>query len=178
MSLSHSSMKLAHLMPKRLVIDSSVLIFFDRKEKLEDFLREKRQENYKVIIPKAIRQEIIDEPKRFAEKIRETAPESADKILDSVGRISTAIEQGLIQVETVNYRKYSKVMDNVRKHLSKLEAKPEYAVKKGDAELIALVIQFYDEVKEKIFVATLDKGLLKALKPFSDEVEYEILERL
>ena len=112
------------------------------------------------------------------EKIREAPPESANKILDSVGRISTAVEQGFIQVETVNYRKYSKVMDNVRKHLSKLEAKPEYAVKKGDVELIALVIQLYDEAKEKVFVATLDKGLLKALKPFSDEVEYEVLERL
>ena len=69
-------------------------------------------------------------------------------------------------------------MDNVRKQLSKLDAKPEYAVKKGDPELIALVVQFYDETKEKIFVATLDKGLLRALKPFGDEVEYEVLERL
>lgn len=67
-------------------------------------------------------------------------------------------------------------MDNVRKHLSKLDAKPEHSVKKGDVELIALVIQLYDEAKEKVFVATLDKGLLKALKPFSGEVEYEILE--
>ena len=69
-------------------------------------------------------------------------------------------------------------MYNVRKHLSKLEATPEYAIKKGDPELIALVIQLYDEAKEKVFVATLDKGLLKALKPFSSEVEYEILETL
>lgn len=171
-------MKPAHLMPKRLVVDSSVLIFFDRKGKLDDFLREKRQEDYKVIIPKAIALEVVDEPKGFAEKIREASPESANKILDSVGRISTAIEQGLIQVETVNYRKYSKVMDNVRKHLSKLDAKPEYAVKKGDPELIALVIQLYDESKEKVFVATLDKGLLKALKPFNVDVEYEVLEKL
>jgi len=165
-------------MPSCLVVDSSILIFFDRKGQLEDFLRQKKKENYKVIIPKAIAQEVVDEPKGFAERIREVAPESAGKILDSVGRINTAIQQGLIQVETVNYRKYSKVMDNVRKHLSKQEAKPEHAVKKGDPELIALVIQLYDEAKEKVFVATLDKGLLKALKPFSNEVEYEVLERL
>jgi hypothetical protein len=69
-------------------------------------------------------------------------------------------------------------MDNVRKHLSKLDAKPEHAIKKGDPELIALVIQIYGEAKEKVFVATLDKGLLKALKPFSNEVEYEVLEML
>jgi hypothetical protein len=169
-------MKPAYSMPSYLVVDSSILIFFDRKGKLEDFLHQKKKENYKVIIPKAIVQEVIDEPKEFAEKIKETVPELANKISDSVVRLSTAIEQGLIEVEVVNYRKYSKVMDNVRKHLSKLEAKPEYAVKKGDPELIALVIQLYDEAKEKVYVATLDKGLLKALKPFSGEVEYEILE--
>jgi len=44
----------------------------------------------------------------------------ANKISDSVMRITTAIEQGLIEVEVVKYRKYSKIMDNVRKHLSKL----------------------------------------------------------
>ena len=80
-------------------------------------------------------------------------------------------------METVNYRKYSEVMDNVRKHLSKMEAMPEDVIKKGDPELIALVIQLYYESKEKVFVASLDKGLLKALKPFRKEVEYEVTER-
>jgi uncharacterized protein YoxC len=165
-------------MPSYLVVDSSILIFYDRKGKIEDFLRQKKKENYSVIIPKAIAQEVVDEPKEFAEEIKETSPELANRIFDSVERISAAVEQGLIKVETVNYRKYSKVMDNVRKHLSKLEATPEYAIKKGDPELIALVIQLYDEVKEKVLVATLDKGLLKALKPFSDEVEYEVIEKI
>jgi rRNA-processing protein FCF1 len=165
-------------MPSYLAVDSSILIFYDRKGNLEDFLRQKKKENYKVIIPKAIAQEVVDEPKEFAEEIRETAPELASRILDSVARINNTIAQGLIQVEIVNYRKYSKVMDNVRKHLSKLEATHEYAIKKGDPELIALVIQLYDEVKEKVFVATLDKGLLKALKPFSGEVEYEVIEKI
>ena len=164
-------------MPSCIVVDSSILIFYDRKGKLEDFLQQKKKENCKVIIPKAIAREVIDDPRKFAEEIRETAPEAANKMLYSAGRINTAIQQGLIQVETVNYRKYSKVMDNVRKHLSKLEVQPEYAVKKGDPELIALVIQLYGESKEKVFIATLDKGLLKALKPFCNEVEYEVIER-
>ena len=171
-------MKPAHSMPSCLVLDSSILIFFDRKGQLEDFLRQKKKENFKVVIPKAIAQEVIDEPKEFSEKILETAPELSNKISDSVMRIRTAIEQGLIEVEVVNYRKYSKIMDNVRKHLSKLEARPEYIIKKGDPELVALVIQLYYEAKEKVYVATLDKGLLKALKPFCDEVEYELLEML
>ena len=161
-----------------LVVDSSILIFLDRKGKLEGFLRQKRKENYKIIIPKAIVQELIDEPRQLAERIMETAPDSAKRILDSVGRINATIEQGLIQVKAVNYRKYSKVMDNARKHLSKLDAKPEYAVKKGDPEMIALVIQLYDETKEEVFIATLDKGLLKALKPFGNEIEYCVLEKL
>jgi hypothetical protein len=92
-----------------------------------------------------------------------------------VRRFKTAIEQDLIHVETVNYRKYSKTMDHIRKHLSKLDAMPEYVVRKGDPELIALVIQLFDKAKVKIFVASLDKGLLSALKPFSDEVNYEVL---
>ena len=85
-------MKRAHSMPSYLVVDSSILIFFDRKGQLENFLREKKKENYKVIMPKAIAQEVIDEPKEFAEKIKETVPELANKISDSVARISTAIE--------------------------------------------------------------------------------------
>ena len=120
---------------------------------------------------------MIDEPKGLAEKIRESAPELASRIFGSVERFNTAVETGLIQVETVNYRKYSKVMDNIRSHLSKLDATPEYAVKKGDPELIAIVIQLYEETGAKVLVATLDKGLLKALKPFSDEVEYEVLKK-
>jgi hypothetical protein len=171
-------MKPALLMPSYLVVDSSILIFYDRKGKLADFLLQKKKENYEVIIPKAIEHEVVDEPKEVAEKIRETSPELANRILDSVRRIKTAIEQDLIQVETVNYRKYSKTMDHIRKHLSKLETMPEFAIKKGDPELIALVIQLYDEVKVKIFVATLDKGLIRALKPFSDEVNYEIIKEL
>ncbi|MGD6805846.1 MAG: hypothetical protein ACQCN4_02680 [Candidatus Bathyarchaeia archaeon] len=57
-------------MPNCLVVDSSVLIFFDKKGKL-DFLRQKKKENYKAVIPQAIVQEVIGEPKGFAEKILE-----------------------------------------------------------------------------------------------------------
>jgi len=66
-------------------------------------------------------------------------------------------------------------MDNVRKRLSRLDAKPEHAVKKGDPELIILVIQLYDKFKEKIYVSTKDKGLLRILILFSRGVEYDIL---
>jgi hypothetical protein len=135
-----------------LVVDSSILIFYERKGNLEDFLRQKKKANYKVIIPKAIAQEIVDEPIGFAKKIRETAPELANRILDSVARINKSIEQGLIQVEIVNYRKYSKVMDNVRKHLSKLDVKPEYAIKKGDPNLLHLLSNSTMKLRKKFLL--------------------------
>ena len=91
-------------MPKYLIVDSSILIFFDRRGKLEDFLRQKKKENYTLTIPKAIKQEVIDEPKEFSEQIRETAPESANRILDSVERINIFIK--VLSMETVNYKKY------------------------------------------------------------------------
>jgi hypothetical protein len=135
-----------------LVVDSSILIFYERKGNLEDFLRQKKKANYIVIIPKAIAQEIVDEPIGFAKKIRETAPELANRILDSVARINKSIEQGLIQVEIVNYRKYSKVMDNVRKHLSKLDVKPEYAIKKGDPNLLHLLSNSTMKLRKKFLL--------------------------
>ena len=78
----------------------------------------------------------------------------------------------------MNYRKYSKLIDNVRKHLSRLEAKPQHAIKKGDPELIALTVQLYDKSREKVYVSTEDKALLRTLKSFRDIVEYEVSEGL
>jgi len=121
-------------------------------------------------------QELVEEPEEFAKEIRATAPELANKIADSVTRIKAAMAQGLVEVKAVDYRRYSKIIDNVRKHLSKLDAPPEYEIKKGDPEIVALVMQLYNESKEKVFVATLDKGLLRALKPFRKETEYTVIE--
>jgi hypothetical protein len=59
-------------------------------------LLQKKKKNFKVIIPKAVAQEVVDEPKESAEEIKETAPELANRILDSVERISAAVEQGRV----------------------------------------------------------------------------------
>ncbi len=162
-------------MGKKLVVDSSVLIILSRMGALEAYLTRRKGEGYEVLVPRAIVRELLVEPKRYAEGIKVKYPELASKIMQSVGRVNGAIQQGLIGVETVNYREYSKIMDNVRKRLSRLDAKPEHAVKKGDPELIILVIQLYDKFKEKIFVSTKDKSLIKILKLFSRRVEYGIL---
>lgn len=165
-------------MNKKLVLDSSVIIDLDRKGILTNYLNQKRDEGYEVLVPRAIAREIIDDPKKYAEEIKTISPELAEKILSSVQRMKTTIDHGLIKVEPVDYKKYSRIMNNTRKYLSKLDAKPEHAVKKGDPELIILVIQLYDKHKEKITVSTKDKGLLSALKPFSKRVEYEVLRNL
>jgi rRNA-processing protein FCF1 len=162
-------------MHKPLVVDSSVLIALDSRGRLGDYLRQRKDEGYEIIIPEAVMKEVVEEPSRIAEEIRERSSVLADKMRASAIRINSAIDEGLIKVETVDYRKHSKTMDNIRKHIGKLEAKPEHLIKKGDTEIIALIIQLCYENKEKVYLATFDKGLLKALKPFSKEVEYEVL---
>ena len=165
-------------MSKRLVVDSSILIVLSRRNALEEYLQRRKKEGYQVLIPKAIARELIDEPKKLAGKIRAKSPMLARKITQSVEAINEAIEGNLIKLETVNYRKYSKLIDNVRKHLSRLEAKPQHAIKKGDPELIALTVQLYDKSREKVYVSTEDKALLRTLKSFRDIVEYEVSEGL
>jgi len=165
-------------MSRKLVVDFSILIVLSRRGALEGYLKQRKDEGYEVLIPRAIAKELIEEPKRLAREIRRSSEQLTDKVTKSAEAINEAIENNLIKVETVNYRKYSRMIDNVRKHLSRLEAKPEHAMKKGDSELIVLIIQLYDMFKEKIFISTDDKGLLRTLKSFSDRVEYEILGKL
>ena len=162
-------------MSKKLVVDSSVIIVLSRRGTLERFLRRKRAEGYEVIIPKAIARELLDEPKKLAVEVRKKSPELAKKIAQSVESIKAAIEFDLIRVESVDYGKYSDTIDNVRKYLSRLEAKKEHALKKGDPELIALLIQLYDNFGHMVFVASEDKGLLRTLRLFSKRVEYELI---
>lgn len=162
-------------MTKKLIIDSSVLIVLSRKGELEEYLKKKKQEGYEILVPRAIARELTEEPQKLAIEIKKRSPLLASSITQSIVAINAAVDDGLIKVVKVNYRKYSGVIDNVRKYLSQLEAKPEHAIKKGDPELVALVIQIYDKSREKIFISTQDKGLLRALKSFSTVVEYEAL---
>jgi hypothetical protein len=135
-----------------------------RRGTLKQYLEQKKDEGYEVFIPKAIMREVLDEPKELAEEVLQRSPATAKKITESMEAISEAIEHGLVRVETIDYRKYSSIIDNVKKHLSQLEATKEYAVKKGDPELIVLLIQLHDKFKEKIFVSSEDKELLRTLK--------------
>jgi len=165
-------------MPKPLILDSSVLIALTKKGELDIRLKRWKREGHDPTVPKAVAEEVVDEPKKLAEEIMEKSPSLAARIRASILCIEAAIKQGLITIEPVNYKRYSKVIDNARKHLSKLDALPEHAVKKGDPELVALAIQLCDETKEKVFFATLDKALLKTVRQFSSESEVEFIQTL
>ena len=66
MSLFRFWKKLAPLisMHRRVVVDSSVLIALSRKGELEDRLRRWKSEGIEVKVPKAIAEEVVDEPKK------------------------------------------------------------------------------------------------------------------
>ncbi len=162
-------------MPKQLILDSSILIALTKRNELQACLERLTNEGYEISIPQAIVDEVINEPVVLALEVRKRSPALADKIEGSAMQINAAIRQGLIKVRTVDYKKHSKVMDNVRRHLSKLEAKPEHAVKKGDPELVTLAFQLYIEAREEVSIGTLDKGLLRTLEPFRREIKYRVL---
>jgi|SRR3972149_5254413 len=160
-------------MSKKLVVDSSVVIALSRRGTLERNLKGKKDQNFEIVIPEAIARELLDEAKKLSATLRRKRPVLANKISRSVESINSVMELGLLRVEPLDYRAYSQTIDNVRKYLSRLEAKKEHAVKKGDPELIALIIQLYDTFGEKVFIASEDKGLLRALRHFSKRIEYE-----
>jgi hypothetical protein len=72
-----------------------------RKGKLADFLQQKKKENYKVIIPKAIEQEVVDEPKEVAERILRSIIRDSQQNPRFCEKDQNCYEQDLIQVEAV-----------------------------------------------------------------------------
>ena len=58
-------------MSKKLVVDSSILVILSRRGTLEQYLKQKKDEGYEILIPKAIAKELLDEPRRLMREIRE-----------------------------------------------------------------------------------------------------------
>ncbi len=73
------------------MLDSSVIINLDRRGILTKYLNQKRDEGYELLVPRAIAEEILEDMKQYAEEIKETSLELAEKILGSVERMETAI---------------------------------------------------------------------------------------
>jgi len=161
-----------------LVVDSSVLIALSKSGDLERSLRRRILEGYEVLVPRAIMWEVVDEPLRLAEEMRGRSPVLAERIRASAECIGGVIGAGLVKIEDVDYVRYSKVMDGVRKYLGEREGKPEHVVGKGDPELVALVAQLRGKSGERVLVATQDKGLRRVLTVFLGETDYDVVESL
>lgn len=67
-------------MHRYLVVDSSVLIALDSRGRLENLLVKWKNEGFEVVVPEAIVKEVIDEPERIAEEIRERSSVLADRV--------------------------------------------------------------------------------------------------
>ncbi len=92
-------------MDKKLVVDSSVLIVLNGRGTLEEHLRRRRDEGYEVLIPRAIAREIVNEPKKYAEEIKERSPALATKILNSVERVASSTKALPVEGRFINVSK-------------------------------------------------------------------------
>lgn len=130
-------------MPKVLIPDSSSLIFVDHRGKL-NVLKNAINKDFEVRIPPTIARELIEDSQKLAEKIHPLYPNIAKNLLESSSRFKKAVEVW-IEIKSIDYIRYSEVMDKARTKLSKFDKKWEHSVKKGDAVLIALCVQLIDE---------------------------------
>jgi len=157
-----------------LVVDSSVLIALSRSGDLEASLRRRVGAGYAVVVPGAVFEEVADEPMRLAEEIAARSPALAEKIRSSAECIRGVFDAGLVRVVEVDYRRYSKVLDGVRRYLGVREGTPEHDVGKGDPELVALVSQVCGS-GGKVVVATQDKGLRRVLGVFLADADFDFI---
>lgn len=141
-------------------------------------LRRRIGAGYDVVVPGAVLGEVVDDPLRLVGEIAGRSPVLADRIRVSAECIRGAFDEGLVRVVEVDYRRYSKVMDGVRRYLGAREGKPEHVVGKGDPELVALVAQLRDASGVRVLVATQDKGLRVAMGRFLGEADYEVIDSL
>ncbi len=121
---------------KAFVADSSSLIALDRRGELGLI------KGRTAMIPPAVRKELVEDARQAA-----IDSPMRNHLMVSADRFEYYIERGHIQVHDINYRRYSKVMDRVRKRLSKLEKKEEHQIKKGDVELVAMIQELKDDGK-------------------------------
>lgn len=155
-------------MPKALVLDSSSLIFVDRRGKLELLEKELRR-GCEACIPPAIAKELIEDAQRLGEELQALYPETARNLIESSARLKMAVEDWL-EIKPIDYIRYSEAIDRARVRLGKLDEKPEHTVKKGDTEVIALCTQLVDAGEEVIAILE-DENLKRVLAEIVREVK-------
>ncbi|MFQ6073204.1 MAG: hypothetical protein ACE5KT_10980 [Methanosarcinales archaeon] len=159
---------------KVIVADSSGLIPLDKQFAFSN----SKLKKYNIIVPPAVTKELIKDAMNQANLLEKEGDHLYSKRLrDSAKRFQNAIDAGCIQVKQINYIKYSKIIDQVRKHLSALESKSEHELKKADPEIVALTKQLCDDGFQ-VEVLTLDKNLIKQIKYVTPNIKiitYDVL---
>lgn len=144
---------------KLLIADSSSLIALDRRGRLDKVKR------HRVLVPPAVRRELVDDALRAAE----VSP-AGPQLMQSALRFQYYIEHNDLQVRELDKRAYSKLIDRVRRRLAKLESTAEHRVKKGDVEVVALARQALDE-ERNIAILCEDRTLIRILREEMGDVE-------
>jgi len=146
--------------PLTVVANASCLIYLQRRGRLAEFL-----EREQVVTTERIKQELIDIPLKKVLHIR--SPKLRDIVERSAKEIRNFIEQGKIMVEAVDHRRYSNLLDRVKKSIAALEELEEHEVK-ADHTVVVLTVQVAEK-QGPIRVASFDKAINKLIASVSRE---------
>ena len=147
------------------IADTSYLIAVYRLKVLHLFLKDKQ-----VYITHRVYDEIIEKPSNIIEKVREQSLK--EKILRSVNEFKSIIKVKKLILHDLEYKKMSKILDETRNMIAKIEGKKIDQVK-TDHTVVALAIQFAIE-GNAVFVYSLDKAINKVLEEAIKKKRYKI----
>jgi len=147
------------------IADTSYLIAVYRLKVLHLFLKDKQ-----VYITHRVYDEIIEKTSNIIEKVREQSLK--EKILRSVNEFKNVIKAKKLIIHDLEHKKMSKILDETRNMIAKIEGKKIDQVK-TDHTVVALAIQFAIE-NNTVFVYSLDKAINKVLEEAIKKKRYKI----
>ena len=142
------------------VADASCLIYLQRRGRLGEFLERER-----VVTTERIRQELIDIPLR--KSLQTKGPELKALLGRSACEMRDFMERGMITVEAIDHRRYSKLLDSIKKDIAAMEGLEEHEVK-ADHTVVVLAIQVAER-QGSTKVASIDKAVNKLIASISRE---------
>ncbi len=152
-------------MPEVIIANSSAIIALQRRGQLATSLKGKT-----VFITRRIYEELVDKPLKVLSRIK--LPELRDKIKRFVSEIISLIERGTIRIPEMDFRSVSKVMDEARLRIAKIEGISPDKVK-ADHTVIGLAIYFARKGHTVIFLSN-DKAINSVVEYFSKREKLKI----
>lgn len=156
-------------MSKVVVADSSILIAMDRRGELDVFVNFVVKRNIDLIVSPSILHELVVDAREASRKIYPYSSVLAEKLERSAEKFAELVDKGIVKVVSVDYVKYSKLKDFVKKRIAKLSGKPEHMVEKADVDVVVLSFQLKDSGRS-VILASDDKTIIKAAKSFSKKL--------